>query len=370
MWLRVIKVVLFMVSIGAVALSAHAVAPANALITNTASMTYSGLTAPIQASVDVKVSLVTAAPNLGLVSNNVTVAENQTGTLSYTITANANGPDNYAINTPQNTATNAATTAAAVSSASFVPLGATAVAVAIVAGSNTITVPSDGVADGQVNGLTAGDTVVIQGQTYTIATIADNAAGNSTLTLTTNIMTVVAVGTLVAEQAVFTVSQSLGVVAAGVAQGTNDVSVTAASSNGQTSAAAVGRMTVLRITFEKWVSVNGAAFTRVTPNVTSGDTLTYRLITIVPVATTISGVVFRDTIPLFTTYVANSTRMDADGPNAAQATLVIVPDVNATTPLAQPAGMPVNSIGQAAGTIAATAALAAEVSVEFQVTVD
>ena len=350
--------------------TAQAVAPANALITNTASMTYAGLTAPIQASVDVKVSLVTAAPNLALAGNNVTVAENQTGTLTFTVTANANGPDNYTINPPTNTLTNVTANAVAAASASFIPLGATAVSVPALAGTNTLTVPSDGVADGQVNGIAAADTVVILGQTYAVATVTDRATGNSTITLSPPLVANIPLGTLVAEQASFTVSQSMGTVAAGVAQGSNLVSITAASSNGQTSAAATGTITVLRISFQKWVSVNGGTFTQVTPNVVTGDVLTYRLLASVPAGTTISGVVFSDSIPIFTTYVAGSTRIDTDGPNAALAVLTPVADVNGTTPLAQAGGMPVNSTGQVAGTIAAPAAAAAEVSVEFQVTIN
>ncbi len=352
------------------AAQAQAVAPANALITNTASMTYTGLTTPIQASVDVKVSLLPAAPNLALSGNNATVAENQTGTLSFTITANANGPDNYTVNAPTHVASNVTVNGAPVASVSFVALGATAVSVAALAGSNIITVPADGVADGQVNGIAAGDTVVILGQSYAVATVTDNATGNSSITLSPPLVANIPIGTLVAEQASFTVSQAMGLVAAGATQGSSVVSVTASSSLGQISAAANGTITVLRIAFQKWVSVNGAAFTQVTPNVVTGDVLTYRLLTIVPAGTTISGVRFTDSIPLFTTYVANSTRIDTDGPNAALAVPTPVADVNGNTPLAQPGGMLVNSTGQAAGTIAATAAAAAEVSVEFQVTVN
>jgi len=370
MWLKAIKVLVFTVVIAMTTLTAHAVAPANALITNTATMSYAGLASPISASVDVKVSLVTAAPNVIVTTANISVAENQVASLQYTITANANGPDNYTINAPTNIASNVTTNGTPTNSVAFIPLGATALAVAVVAGSNTLTVPSDRIADGQVNGITSGDTVEILGQTYTVATIADNATGNSTITLTTNVLTSMPVGTLVPEQAVFTVSQSMGLVTAGAAQGLNDVSVTASSTNNQLSAAAIGRITVLRISFQKWVSVNGGAFTQTTPNVTTGNTITYRLLAVVPAATTINGVVFRDAIPIFTTYVANSTRIDTDGPNVATATLTPVADINAITPLAQVGGLPINSTGQAAGTIAASAASVAEVSVEFQVTVD
>lgn len=364
------RVIIAILTITIGAMTAYAVAPANSLITNTASMTYTGLTAPITASVDVKVSLVTAAPNLILLSNNVTIAENQTGILSYTITATANGPDTYAINNPSNVATNVTTNGASVPSIVSVILGASAVSVTALQGTNVITVPSDGVTDGEVNGITAGDTLEILGQTYVVATIVDNATGNSTITLTSKLLAPLPLGTLVAEQAVFTVNQSVGQVAVGVAQGSNAISITASSSNGQITAITTGTITVLRIAFEKWVSVNGAAFTRTMPTVASGDTLTYRLLTNVPVATTINGVGFSDAIPLFTTYVINSTTMDTDGPNAATVISAAVADVAGTTPLAQVGGLLINSTGQATGTIAATAAAVAEVSVEFQVTVD
>ncbi|MDX8392968.1 MAG: hypothetical protein R8K21_00065 [Mariprofundales bacterium] len=367
--LHVLQLIIWMMAL-LYAIPALAVAPANSLITNTASMTYTGLTTPIQASVDVKVALVTAAPNLTLNTANITVAENQLGVLTYTITANANGPDNYTIGTPANIPANVTTNGAASASAGFIALGATAVGAAAMAGSNQLIVPADGVADGVVNGIAAGDTLVIAGQTYTVATVTDNPTGNSTIILTTNLLANITVGTLIAEQATFNVSQQMGTVIGGVAQGANDITLTATSSGGQVSATATGIITVLRVSFQKLVSVAGGAFTNVTPTVASGDVLTYRLIASIPVGSTINGVMLRDTIPLFTTYVLGSTTLDSDGPNIVVNAPAAVADVLNTTPLAQAAGMAVNSTGQAAGTIAAAGAAIAEVSVEFQVTVD
>ncbi len=346
--------------------SAEAVAPANAIITNTASLSYAGLTNPITASVDVQVALKQAAPTVSNAAA-ITVAENQTGTLSFAVTANANGPDTYTINAT-NTPTNVTGSSAPTPTPASVTLGATAVLIDAVAGATAITVPADGAADGQVNGIAAGDTVVIGGTAYTVASVTDNATGTSTITLATGLNAAATVGTLIAERQTVNVQMTVGTVTPPNTSGTETVSVTAqASANGPTSTAGTGTINVGQVRLVKSVSVNGGPFTQApnAANATSGDTLTYRMLITVPANTTITNVTLTDTIPPFTNYVPNSTTLDVDGPNGPTAPAPVA-DVGGTTPLA--AGMPVHNAGQQAGTIAA-GATPAEVSVEFQVTV-
>jgi len=353
-----------------VATSAHAVAPANSTITNTASLTYTGLATPISSSVDVTVTLVPTAPNAtgtGGVAPTATVAENQPGTLTFVVTATANGPDTYNLGA-NSTPTNVTGSGAPTTSVPSLTLGATAVLTAAPAGATAITVPADGAADGSVNGLIAGDTVVIGGTVYTIASVVDNAAGTSTITLTTPLAAPAPQGTLIAEQKTVTVTQTAGLITAPAITGNETVALTATSAtNPAVGSTSTGTINVVKVGFTKSVSVNGGAFQTVVQNVKSGDVLTYRLLVSVPAGSTISGVTLSDTVPAFTTYVAASTTMDVDGPNVAINLPAAQADVAGVSPLA--AGMAVNSAGQAAGTVAGGAATVTEVSVDFQVTV-
>jgi len=342
-----------------------AVAPANSTITNTASLTYTGLVNPITASVDVKVLLVPAAATV-IAPAQVTVAEGQTATLNYVVRANANGPDTYTFNPPVSTPTNVVGSSTPTTPASIV-LGATSALQPAAVGDTAITVPADGAADANVNGIAAGDTVFIAGNVYTVASVTDNAAGSSTITLTTPLLTAVPVGSLIAEQQTVAVSITSGTVTPPAASGIESVVLVTQNSVGNASAPATGTVNVVTIVFTKSLSVNGGAFLTTLQNVQSGNTLTYRMVAKVPANTTLNGVTITDTIPPFMTYVAGSTTLDTDGPNVATAAPAAVADVAGTTPLV--GGLPVNSTGQAAGTVVGGTA-GWEVSVEFKVTVD
>lgn len=344
--------------------SAQAVAPANSTITNTASLSYTGLVTPITASVDVTVLLVPAAATV-IAPTTVTAAEGQTATLTYQIRANANGPDAYTFNVPTSVATNV-TGSSAPTTPVGITLGATAAAAPAAIGASTITVPADGTANNSLNGIVAGDSIVIGGNVYVVSSITDTATGNQTITLASPLTTAVAVGDQIGEQQSFTVSMTAGVVTSPATAGTEVISVVSKDSAGNPSAAVTGTINVVKVVFIKSVSVNGGAFLTTLQNVKSGDTLTYRMIAQVPANSTLNGVTFTDTIPPFMTYVPNSTTLDVDGPAGVTAPTAAA-DVAGTTPLV--GGLQVNSLGQAAGVIAGGAA-GTEVSVDFQVTVD
>ena len=174
---------LLMAAVAATPRLADANTAANALIHNTATVNYkdAGGTAqaPVAASADVTVTLVAAAPNLSAPADQNT-APGTPVTYNYTITATANGPDTYNLSrTIAESAGITPGTSTAVPSVGSVLLGASTFALpaTIAAGGTTaITVPSDGVSDGNVNGIVAGNTVVIAGATYTVASVVDNAA--------------------------------------------------------------------------------------------------------------------------------------------------------------------------------------------------
>lgn len=353
---------------------AYAVTPANTRITNTAQLNYTGLSTPLSATVDVTVALTPSAPTLSTPADQTT-AENQSVDYVYTITANANGSDVYnlandpfGINNLASTSANATFTQG-ITPITFVTLGASAASAVAGIGVSTISVPSDGVANTNVNNLAAGDTVIIGGNAYTILSVSDNGV-TASITLTSNLTTSVAIGDLIAEQQTFTATiADVGTVnpSGSVANITMDITATSVADPGQ-QATDQTFTTVVEVTFAKFVRnitnpngsggstiINGSAFFPTAANVTaeSGDVLEYALVVTAP-ATPLTGVSLNDTIPPFTTYVAASTTLNN----------VAVLDVGINSPLI--AGMAANDSGSPSGTVAASQVA----TVTFRVTVE
>lgn len=353
----------------------YAAAPANSTITNTASLIYTGISTPITASVDVSVTLVAAAPTLSAPADN-TVAEGQPSTVSYTITATSNGPDTYNLGSGLTPTNLTAPSGTATYTPNAVTLGATALIASATLGANTLTVPSDGAADSSVNGIVAGDTLVIGANTYTVASVVDNATGTSTITLTSNLLANVSIGTLVAEQQTFSMAiASVGAVTAtGVAANVSTVTTATSVANAAQTSTDTHVTNVVEVSFEKLVRnvttpngagatvINGQNYFLTAANISaaSGETLEYVIRVTAPAATPIAGAVFTDTVPTFTTYVANSTRLNT----------ITVNGDGATLPLA--AGLTVDDdVARVAAAVATGAIAAGGVAVvTFQVTVD
>jgi len=364
--------------------TAQAVAPANSVITNTASLSYTGLTTPLTASVDLTVTLVASAPGVSdgpasaVLPADITVVEGTAATVPMTFTATSNGVDTFNI-TGANASTNTTgTTAPTYTDAlgnpiTSVTLGATALAAPAAIGDTVLTVPSDGVANAQVNGLAAGDTIVIGGNPYTIASVVDNAAGTSTITLTTALTTAQVAGDLIAETVnVNMVLSNAGNFTTPGAAGFTDVTTTLTSvATPAVTISDVVRVNLTSVTFTKLVrnvtnpngvggtTVGGLTYFNTAAGVTaaSGDVLEYYIAVTVPAGgTALSGAKVVDDIPAFTTYVAGSTTLNG----------VAVADVGGTTPLATAnGGLPVNSANGLAGQVVA----GNSASVTFQVTV-
>lgn len=356
-----------LLALGTIASSAYAAAPANSTIRNTAELTYTGLSTPLQASVDVTISLSPAATTLSAPAN-ATAAENQSVSYSYTVTANSNGSDTYDLSSSLslNNITGSPTVTfeqgGAPIAGNAITLGATAASAGAAAGTNTITAPSDGTADSSVNDLAAGDTVVIGGTVYTIASVTDDGT-TATITLSSNLVAGVNAGDPIFEQQSFdAVIDDVGTVttSGSPADITMDVTVTSQTDAAQTSTDQTVT-TVAEVMFEKFVTnesnVNGSSpvgidfngdtvddqnFYTTASGVTavSGDILRYAIRVTAPAASSLTGVQFTDTIPAFTTYVAGSTELNGAG---------VADDAGPATPLI--AGMAVNSPGEPAGTV-------------------
>lgn len=386
---------LALLSFGSVA---QANTAANTTITNTASLTYTGLTTPISASVDFTVGLVPSAPTVtGPTAN--TVAVGQSSTMTFSVTATANGPEAYNLTstavTPNNITGSSANTAVTFNQGAGnitqVTLGATTIATAVTAGDTLFTVPSDGYANASVNGIVAGDTLVVDGYTYTVASVVDNATGTSTINLTAAVSAAAAtslntvsgvlgngIGVLIAEQQSFnTVLPNVGTTVTNPANPISVVTTVQADSTTApgTAGTANGTTNVVQVTFAKYVrnvttptAINGnevllnALNYYPTGNVSAapGDTMEYALVITTPASGGIAGgAALTDTVPAFTSYVANSTRLNGitvagDGA-ALPITSMAIDDNLARAPAAVASGV------IAAGT---------QVIVTFQVTVN
>lgn len=167
---------------------------------------------PVTSQVDVTVSLVKAAATLVQVTADQTIAPNGTASYTYSLTSNANGPDTQTVST---SLTTDQTPASSLSATGAIVLGASTVATAgsiAAAGTTGIIVPSDLVGGGDVNGIATGDTVVINGQVFVVASVTDNGGvGTSTITVTGNgTLTAIAVSDLIRERATFSITVTPG----------------------------------------------------------------------------------------------------------------------------------------------------------------
>lgn len=211
---------------------------ANSILRNTVYVDYNDAGGTPQAqifdSVDITVTLVAASPTLS--APIVQTTDSATNAVyNYTITANTNGPDTYDLSVDSIVNSAGINGSTAVLSSASVSLGASTVAVAgsIAAGGTTdITVPSDGAGGGGVNSIIFGDTVVINGQVFTVAAVTDNGGvpGVSTIRLNGNgTATAIAVGDVIGEQTTFTLTVTPGAVSATTDQ-TIDVTIGAQDS--------------------------------------------------------------------------------------------------------------------------------------------
>lgn len=305
---------------------AEANTAANTTIRNTVTVNFDDTAGtPMTAvtdDVDVTVTLVESTPTLSAPADGST--DPATGEVySYTLTATANGPDTY--NLTEASVTDSAGDFAVGSTTTFstpsLTLGATTVATAgniAAAGTTAITVPSDSAVGGGVNGIIAGDTVVINGQVFTVDSVTDNggAPGTSTITVNGNgTLTAIAVGDVIGEQQSFTLTVNPGTL---VASPSSPVTVTVAI-NARDDAAAANAATdttITTITFPaldvvKEVSTDGGATFSAGPvGAAPAATLTYRVTVTNSGSSAASSVLLTDPAPQFTTYVPGSAKSD------------------------------------------------------------
>ena len=338
--------------VAAVALPQVAMATtgANHIIRNTVTVSYDDTfgtnQTPVTASVDVTVNLVEAQTVLNTPGDQSTDPAT-TVTYTYTATAAANGLDSYNLSTAMTESAGISGSTATIRNAgdtatiASVSLGGTSVAASgtiAAAGTTAISVPADSANDGAVNGIAAGETFVVNGAVFTVASVDDVNGGtaNATSTITVNgngTATAIAIGDQIGEQLTFLVKVDPGTVIATTNQtitvdlGAQDSGATLAAVPDQT----VTTVTVASLTVVKYVAnitnpvagvgstvaldTGGGAgsITYYTSGVTGdpGDTLEYVIeVSNAAGASTASNVVLSDPVPAFTTYTGGTMRLD------------------------------------------------------------
>jgi uncharacterized repeat protein (TIGR01451 family) len=305
---------LSVLALAALATEALASTAANTTISNTATVSYNdagGLAqAPVTATASVTVTLV---PSQVVLSSppDVAIAQGTSATLTYTITATANGPDTYGL-TSVALAGNAS--GVTVTLPANVALGGTTLAADALDGASSITVPYDGAAGPSVNGIAVGDTIVVGANAYVVASVTKNAAAN---TASVGLASAIAggavlAGQIVGERTTFTATVPSGTIAAG-GSGTQTVSTTATPATAPSPATTQSSPTVVTVnrpnlTVTKTVSTDGGATFAPSGSAIPGTTLVYKVVAQNAGATAASAVAFTDVIPAYLTYVPGSAR--------------------------------------------------------------
>ena len=338
--------------------------PGNTLLTNTATLTYTGGT--VSDSVTVTVATIGAAPLLTIPAD-ANRSEGQVYEGSYTLTAQNNGVDTYAIAFdvgPTGVTTSGTYDAPSLYSAAGggaalttpIELGASAILSLVTA--TSFTVPSDGTIDSVVNGLEGGDTIVIGSSTYTIASVVDDGAlvngiPSATITVGTTLAGGAVVGVEVYEIKTFYVrSGDVGTLSSPPAAGVITVSLDVTPTlTGTLLDGASFAINVVEVKITKYVrnvdndnctgagctvaanftttTAGGASnyyrggVTDVKVNAGPADTLEY----LIRVETSDAGLAnakIVDVLPPFTDYVASSTRLNNKTVNGDGVTLPLL----------------------------------------------
>ncbi len=298
------------------------------VIRNTATVNYNdtaGSAMPAESStVDITVAYQCAAPVLNAPADTST----QPGTAAnytYTLTSNSNGPDTYNLTAPTITESagisgSTVTFWQGATQITSITLGATTVAAGttiLAAGTTAISVPNDGASDSSVNGIEAGDTIVIGTAVYTVASITDNGGTvgtTSTITVNGNGTTqAITAATLINEQQTFTTRVTPGTVTAS----TNQTITVTTRAIGTTACGAATDQTitivnVATLAILKEVSPDGSTWytTATAPQFLPGATVYYRITVTNNGSSNAQAVTVTDPVPAYTTYVGSSTLLN------------------------------------------------------------
>lgn len=308
----------------------------NTEITNNVIVTYDDANniaqTPVPAFVTVTVALVPADPTISSPGDIDPAIEAFGQTLSYTVTGNANGDDDYTISFGIVSSDVADITVSNVP----VTLGGTTL-VEATNGSTTITVPFDGNNDSSVNSIGVDDWIVIGGTAYQVVSGGiDESTGGSTNTATITLNAAPpasgagsgAVGDVVGEQIQIDALVTTGSLIDPATSGTHTVTATITSNaHGNSATQAPATVITVRHTsldVHKYVrdidntSTNPVTYTAPdgvnyydTVSAAPGATLEYIIVVTNNTGANLEAknVVIEDTIPQFTSYVLGSMEL-------------------------------------------------------------
>jgi len=339
---------------------AQANTAANHIIRNTVTVNYDDAAGNAQTAVtddiDITVNLVESTPLLSSPIDQSTSPDASVN-YTYTITATANGVDTYNLTRASLVETAGITGSTSVfrnagdsADITSIDVGSTtsAEAVTLSGADLTINIPADSASDSSVNGIVAGDTIVIGGSTFTVDTVTDNGGTANAISVITLIdpgagYPTIAIGDVLAEQQTFLLKVTPGTLSATTDQtitininARDDAAATPATANDET----ITTVTSPALTVVKYVrnvttangsgatkTINGQTFFDSGVNGDPGDTMEYAIFITNAGSSTATDVIISDPIPQFTTFTPNSLLLE----QVTAGTFSAVTDVNTDT---------------------------------------
>ena len=271
----------------------------------------------------------------------------------YTAVSTANGPDNYTLSVSPTSLDNVSGSLGSFTlSPNTLSLGVTAASGSVAVGVLEIPVPSDGVSDGSINGIEAGDTVVIHGQKHTVDVVEDEPLEEiSVIWLNEAHDSVINVGDLISEAATF----ELRITGVSIEDTAEDALVGMTVTGVSDTDTAVVAMHDTQTVVYAPIPAETQYFVRNISNpngegdpaystgdqsyygtggqmrASAGDELEYIIVQTAGNTGDLNNVVVTSTMPLFTTYIGNSTFLNgapqADASDTAQSALIAGLDV-------------------------------------------
>lgn len=193
---------------------------ANTRIFTEATLNYDDGTGTIRtstASATVTIALVPAKATLGQPADGGAVysAIDTATAYAYTVTAGGNGPDNYTLAVAVTDSSNTDNPSASIQNIASLTFTLGASVTTVGSDQTNILLPSDGVSDGNVNGIAVGDMVVINDEIREVESVHDPATGTATIVLKTPLTEAAPVaGVSVHEQRSFVVEVLSGTIQA------------------------------------------------------------------------------------------------------------------------------------------------------------
>jgi hypothetical protein len=262
------------------------------------------------------------------------VLEGDPITYNYTAISTANGPDSYTLIVQPSGQTNVdGNIGSFVVTPNTLTLGATAASGPVAAGTLEIPVLSDGVADNSINGIEAGDTVYIQGQAHTVDVVEDQPLEEtSVIHLTEAHDTAISVGDMISEAKTFELAIDGVAILDAAEDALVGMTVTGRSDTDIDAMALHDTQTIvfapIPASTEYWVrnvtNPNGegdAGYATADQSyygtggqvkASAGDELEYIIVQSAGNTGDLNDVVITATMPMFTTYVGNSTHLNGE----------------------------------------------------------